>query len=68
MYCIMCRANEAIYKDLFCLQCAVQLSQEDMQSLRGTLIGQHALAYLKYVELKQAIKAALPRWLHWLVR
>ncbi len=67
MYCIMCRANEAIYKDLFCLQCVVQLSQEDMQKLRGTLIGQQALAYLKYCELKQAIKSALPRWLRRLI-
>ncbi len=67
MYCIMCRANEAIYNNLFCLQCAVQLSQEDMQKLRGTLIGQQALAYLQYCELKQAIKSALPRWLRRLV-
>ncbi len=61
MECLWCMKREATVDDLVCQPCADELSQEDMQGLRGTVMGQRRLILVAGRELVQAIKAELPR-------
>ncbi len=56
MKCLYCQQREATTNDLFCQMCADELSQEDMQRLRNTLIGQGMLLAKVRDEFVQRMK------------